>query len=304
MAKTVGILSKENDLLTLNTGFPDRPIPPVISINENVLALNNNMGKARLVIMLPFMFAGLFLYWNFFSEFKEEWKSHERNTIQYIESKKNRLGDEYFHKTEDEYDLKKYERLNSEGKVPLETYIYYIYNETLYPQKIFWKDVFALSFATFFFIPWFIVLIIQKRVPPLYFDRNKRLVYSWKDGKVWANRYDILTYAYDHQVLQICTRTMYKGQFGWGNYPLQPSSVPYLVSKDQVRKTLAVIAKFMEKGQEEIWDKDWNGKLDFYFREHKKPEDFDEQLADLLEKIDAQVIEDPKTAIPVAPHHI
>jgi hypothetical protein len=132
----------------------------------------------------------------------------------------------------------------------------------------------------------------MKRRAPIHFDRDRQIIYTWRFGKVWAQHYKTLGYYYNSSVMFFYLRFLdpdgEEKPLGFAQYQIQPSGNPYSNPWSEQEPVLAAAVKFMELGQEAVWPNDWQGRKNFYFFDDKKPEDFDRQLALILQKIDEE----------------
>lgn len=288
MQEEVGVLL-EHELPQLKF-----PVLPIQSISDSVLTLGENSVSFRNLFLLPWivgMFIVLFLQAH---EIYTEWKAAERNKIEDLQYAVEKYGEDHYRTTTDPYVIDLLTVIKN-GKLPFHIYMTEMrYSEKWYafPDRTFETDILRTSIASVLIIFLGIWAVRMKRVAPLYFDREKKIIYTWRKGKVWAQRYESLSYHLNIQALIFMLRMINpegkEKPLWWGRYSIQPTGNPFFNFKSLQINVLAAIVKFMELGGRSVWPHDWEGKKPFYFFEDRKPSDFDEQLSLILQKIDLE----------------
>jgi len=211
------------------------------------------------------------------------------------------VGQDYFHTTNDEVDKNWYSNIGDDMVLSLEEYLTKSrYIDTRIGNKNIRRDIFALCFVLVILIGATIIFIRFKRLAPLYVDREKQLVYTWRGGRVLAQRYEDLQYLYHIQFLQVPlgfkptrrgwgAKSIPKGGVAWMAFRIMPTG-PYFNSFKDYEKVLAYMVQFMEYGREYVLPErtHWKRKIrDFLFYEDQRPADLKEQLQDILRRLDA-----------------
>jgi hypothetical protein len=269
-----------------------RPVPPICSIDRNTLAIKTNIGAARNLFLIPW-FLGLFvLLFLWTDDFYGAWKGLERSTIHHVEHQKKFYGEDYFEKTTDVWELRIYHRLNNEEKIDLRTYLKYHYGETPHASRTLQVDIgFGFLWAACF-VALSICIVRFRQFAPLYIDRDRKVVYTWRKGQVWAQRYDQLHFKCEMPGMYIFLRFEHKnGELWWNRFSIQPSGNPFYNPRILCEPVLAAIAKFVNSGRDAVWQENWQGSLGHYFRKDKKPLDFDERVERILARIDKELAE-------------
>ena len=92
-----------------------------------------------------------------------------------------------------------------------------------------------------------------RRRAEIYFDRERRIVYSWRFNLVLATTFDELGIIEDIRGLQLvlCGENA-KDDYGWRRILIQPTTQPFFNRVAENKYLLAAIVKFMEHGREAI----------------------------------------------------
>lgn len=270
------------------------PVPPIQSVSMSTMALGENSVSFRNLFLLPWIMGMFVVLYLQADEIYGAWKAEERWIVHRFEVGKKVYGSDYLETTTDPVVLKRLAVMDG-GKLPFKTYIKMRYDSNWYTfaEDNFVTDVLRTSIASILIVLLGTWAFFMKRKAPLYFDRDKKVVYTWRKGKVWAQRYENLSYHLNIQAMIIILRMINpEGEekpLWWGRYIIQPTGNPFFNFKSLQVNVLAAIVKFMEQGQQSVWPYDWEGKKSFSFFEDKKPDDFNSQLSFILRKIDSEV---------------
>ncbi|AJQ97931.1 hypothetical protein [Gynuella sunshinyii] len=280
----------------------DSPPRPIGEVNQSRIGVLTYIGNIRTLFLLPWLLGlCLTLYWQI-DDLYEGWKNAEKLHIDYIKHRKETYGSDYFEKLAERYPdltpnddiynnlgdelnkyaLSKYYRIEN-GRMPLKTYFHYHYYETAAAERFRKGDTILAIFYAISIPALIIALLRFRRRAPIYFDREKQLVYTWQKGTVWAQYFDelifysskhgmgIALYSYDHD----------KG-LAFNSFAVTPSGNAYLNSENAYHTLMAYVTRFMLNGRESVSRSNWRGRQGWYLREDKKPKDFDEQLQSVL----------------------
>ena len=265
---------QHNEILSVEYKTTNWPPQPVIEIDQRFCFLNNTTAGQRNLFLIPWLCALILLCGMYSYNFVDGWGKSEFSAI-------------YFEDTD---------RLNDDGVMTLKQYIHDRYHYYVAGERKFHTDVFILIIA-FIAIPGLLYWIITfPRYAPLIFDRQRRLVYSWRKGVIAVARYDDLRIYENSTALMFLLRSETKTESaGYFKFSVQPSGNPIINSKKSYKEILVYVAHFMEHGLESVLTEQefWEGNKGSFLFEDKKPENFDERLAALLVKIDenGQLIE-------------
>ena len=294
---------------------PD-PMSPICEVSTNRLGVKTSHGNLRVMFWWPWLLGlSLTLYWNV-DEFHSSWKSYERSALRRIESNIEQYGDDHYeylaqkypdpsyaewgsenYRLDDELEKSRLQAFNrfENGVIPLKTYMHYHYYVVPHGAKNLRIDI-GLAIFYLISIPALLYTIIRtKRRAPLYLDRERRIFYTWRDGKVWAQVYDELIYG-ANQTLDFILYTLDdENQVELKPYIITPSGHPFYNSPAVIEKLMATLEQFMEYGIERIATREWQGRRGWHVYNDDKPEDFDEQLENILNAIEKENVNERAT---------
>jgi len=278
-----------------------RPPSPIIEVNDKEL----KMELDRLMIRhwgLPALFLTfIFLGYNYTHDFYQSWKGTERGIISYVERRKKNYGDDYFEVTTNKVAVDNFNDIGDDLVLSFEEYLK---NFRYLPERIGGSelgfDILRISLILIgLFLPVYF-FIRFKRLAPLVIDRDKGLLYTWRGGRVLAQRYEDMQYLGNIQGLFIPLgiipnrrrfreKTIPKDAVGWAPFRIMPNGNLYVNDMEEYEAILAYIVQFMEYGREHVlpnqssWQSD---KKDYLLYKDKKPDDFDAQLKEVLRRLE------------------
>lgn len=275
-----------DELISDDLAGDAEPVSPVGTVSANVVGLINNWGVLRYMFLIPWLLAICIACGYMVNDFFAAWSARERSSVAFIEASKRQYGDNYFDVTDDEVAQIMFRYVDGLGKMPLETFLYQRYRQDPYAARQLQADI-VFSIFYLITIPGLFISIIRfHRRGQLYFDCDRRIVYTWRFGHVWAQYYDELWYYSNNMAM---TFILYgfdkKGRFKPRLYVVTPNGGPFMNGDVLYRPVLGFVAKFMEQGRDAVWPSDWTGRRGFYFYEDKRPDDFDAQLTRVLNHI-------------------
>jgi len=293
----VPLRNKRNELLNISFASPHedpetarthrRPPEPVIQVNEHYCAVNHNAVSVRNLFLIPWILGLLLTACWHIDEFFYEWKALERSASRYIESTKKMFGDNYFIETNDPVEIRMYNRINKKGEMPLEKYLSQRYYYMVGGMRVLYTDI-LLVFLYIIILPGLIFWAIRyPKLAPLYFDRDKRVVYTWRKGRIMAQWYDDIRILENISALTFVLRGDRKdGMLWWYHIKIQPHGNPIFNTVESYQPILAFIAQFMEYGKDHVWPGNaYHYEPNFYFFKDKKPDNFSAKLDVLLANI-------------------
>jgi len=298
-------LSQKRQAL-LDTALSDTTPPkPIITVNRRYCVVNNNATALRNLFLIPWLIGLCYTCYVHVDEFFKEWNGAEWSAIDYIKSTKLMYGDNYFEITQDSIDIRKFNRINKQGVMTFEQYMHDRYNYYVGGDSRVRTDIFLVALYGIG-IPGLLIWIIRfRRQAPLYFDRERQLLYTWWRGKAWVQRYEPLKILENASGLRFVLNYKRKnGTLDTAYYMVQPSGNPLLSSVSSFQPLLAYLVQYMAYGKGHVLPEqaDFNLKTPFYFYDDEKPADFEQQLEQLLLAIDESNDEPPldKKGIPIA----
>ncbi len=187
--------------------------------------------------------------------------------------------------------IERYALIDSSGKMPLKNYVHIRYIRSAPAKRRLYGDIFMASFLGLG-IPGLLIAILSfRRRAPLYIDREKNLVYTWRKGNVWAQHYDRLWYYENrHALVMVLYGYDKKGRFKPRRFVITPTGNPFVGGPKVHGPVLVAIAHYMAKGRDAVWSEDWEGRQGWYLFNDDKPKDFDAQLERVLNKIEVDNI--------------
>jgi len=281
------------------------PPKPIIALNSRYCVVNNNATALRNLFLIPWFIGLCYTGYVHVNEFFKEWNGAEWSAIDYIQATKRMYGDNFFEITQDPDELEMYHRINKQGVMTFEQYMHDRYNYYVGGDRRVRIDIFLVALYSIG-LPGLLIWIIRfRRRPPLYFDRERQLLYTWHRGHVRGQRYDKLRLHENIQALIFVLRGQHKdGSLGWTKFLVQPTGNPLLSSVSSYQTLLAFLAQYMAYGKDHVLpdQQDFNARRAFYFYEDKQPADLEQQLEQLLQALDHTDDEPPLdgNGIPIA----
>ena len=277
------------------------PPSPIMEVSDRYLKVELDRSVMRNWGLMAGLITFLVLGYGYVSDFHKSWKGSERGTLDFIDTKKEHYGDNYFQTTKKEFPLARYNEIGDDLVLSFDEYLWGVrYHESHWGDKRLNSDIFKISFLILGISILSFIIIRFKRLAPLIFDRERKILYTWRSGKVWVQRFEDLEYQEHLQgmFIPLATvpskpekdkKTIPERAVGWPVFRVMPHGNIYVNDMADYRAVLVFITQFMEYGCEHVsptikpYSRD---RYDFLFFEDIKPEDFDEQLEDLLDRID------------------
>ncbi|EGU35535.1 hypothetical protein [Vibrio scophthalmi] len=282
-----------NDLRSnVNIEPMDKPLPPVMSVTDTIMAVKGVTQIARLVYILPLVLLTWFVFYiSVDILYPVNIQNIEKSTNRFIEMSKKKYGNDYFEITKDEVVLEIYQEVGEDGKMSFHEYLDYRKNQEGGYQSLIIKlicSIVALLLALY--ATYYVVFL--PRLADFYFDRERKIVYTWHQNRVIACRFENLG---------IMENKFGLSMFMYGEFPkrgtyqhvhrfMQPTEKGYFVTEDDNSYFLATALKFMEEGKNAIIKGDEFHRSQYFFlREDPKPEDFEQRLEEVLKREHALV---------------
>ncbi|RDH44928.1 hypothetical protein [Zooshikella ganghwensis] len=278
---------KWKELLAIDLSSFTQP-EPIVEVNTRQLKVMQNKTEIRNWWASLFLLGLISMLGFKLLDYYDAWKSAEWNANRFIEIAKKENGNEYFSFTQDPGALAFYSAVGDDKKMSFKEFIHDRYNNYTHTTQRIIGDIIFTGIPLLgisILLPWIILL---RKPAPLIFDREKRVVYSWQKGGVWAQRYDDIRLHENIQMILFFLRCELKdGSLGWAKYPLQPTGNPLFSPLSAYKPTLAYIAQFMEYGREKVLpDQDsWQAKPPFYFRDDPEPANIEQEIDRILQRI-------------------
>lgn len=263
------------------------PLEPIMSVTPSILSIRDNSRTARNIFILPWMLAFWLISAIWVGNGMPNIRVAERNAISYIKHAKSIHGEDYFETTKNPVALEMYNDIGDDMKMSLEEYIDYRTTGTVAGLGGLVLDI---VFGLFFFsaaIGLTCWTIFFRRRAEIYFDRDRRLVYSWRFNKVLANTFDDLGLIEDMRGMQIvlCGDNA-KNEYDWRRILVQPTGQPFLNQVQSNQYPLAVILQFMEQGMNAVvTNGPFNRRPSLSLLVDKQPDNFEARLNAIVDNL-------------------
>lgn len=263
-----------------------KPVAPVGVVNSTKVGIHTSFGNIRYLFLLPWLIgACIALYWQVEDAYIT-WKSQEESHLRFIRVRQEKYGEKYFDETNNKVAVEMYERIDENGRMPLDEYLDIRYRDSVGAAHRLVGDIIFGGANILAVIVLVISILSFHRRAPLYFDRVGRIVYTWRKGRVWAQYYDELWFYENHQAMTFILYSFDRKKcFEQKNFVVMPTGNPFMNGDIVYRPVLAFITQFMEKGRDAVFNRNWEGRRGWYLFDDKKPRDFDGQLEAVLQHI-------------------
>lgn len=271
----------------------EKPLTPIISVNDSTMAVRGVTQVARLVYLLPLVIVSWFLLHLTFSFlYPTNIDDIEKNLNRTISLYKEKYGDNYFYNdNNNDMTMVSYNIIGEDGKLSAREYLdYRLLSEGGYTPIVIILVLFISSLLLSLWITYYFIFF--PRHADFYFDRDKRIVYTWHFGKVMACKYENLGILENKIGLAL---VMYgdspkKSEYKILSRYIQPTDKANFNTQDDNTHFLAMVVKFMEYGKSAILIGDeYETKQYLFFREDPKPDNYEQRLEEILKRQDALV---------------
>ena len=261
----------------------------VNTLSTSILGVKENSRFIRSLLLIPALLSFLVLSYSFSNDFYKAWKAVEKKYVGHYYFNIKEYGLSYYDKPIDqihEVDKSRYDALGKDLKLSLQEYLSIRYTHFIRGKARFYTDVFSF-FIIFLVTPiFFFWCLLYKRRALVYFDRDKRQVYTWLNGTVYAMPYDQLGVIDNQMGVQIllCGENA-TGQKQWFRFKFSPSGSPFNNPANSNKIFLAYIVHFMESGLTAVSDQPLNKKQAIYLRHDKQPLELDQKIAAIFDNL-------------------
>ncbi|AJR01314.1 hypothetical protein F652_3325 [Enterobacteriaceae bacterium bta3-1] len=245
-------------------------------IDYKICMFRSGLQMIRWIIFIPWFLGLLISATNFTSDFNESWVRNEADIIYAIDN---------FDNVEYVNELK--EIIGDDKKLNFNEYLYYRYNEFAYGGEYLTGDIVMVLFHTITIPLCFYAAFLTKRKAPLALVRDRQLFMTWINGKAFVARYSQVGVVETPQAVSLILygldnkKNIIKTAF------VLPTNPTIILSSDQGRKNiLAFITQYMLWGQSAVASTNYKRNMPFYLRKDKKPDDFEQQVDQILAVLD------------------
>ena len=249
--------------------------------------------RLALIIIIVLLFLNIIQY---FSGFKENWNEEEQDLIYKIQNidhrqypSNNAWGISFDEKKDKERRgfLTKY--IGNDLRMNLKEYLYYRYNKYAYGEEYLVSDIFMVIFHAIFIPLCFYAAFLSKQKAPLTLIRDRQLFITWINGNAFVARYSQVGVVETHQAVSLILYGLNKDKRIIKTAFVLPTNPTFIMSSSQGRKDLlAFITKYMVWGLSAVASTEYERNMPYYLRKDKKPDDFEQQVDEILAVLDKQ----------------
>ena len=274
-----------NNTIELDS-YPDPGIP-IMSVDDNVLAIRNAAHNIRLTYFLPWVIGFWVLSISFIYDFgpNDGEVAYANSNIEEMLDYKRR-GIDY-----DEKEYNYYQALvGDDGKGSRLEYINAVGNySTDRHKKSVYGDIIFISILVFITLLHTLALLRFPRLADIYFDRQRGIVYTWRFGKIAACRFENLGFREDKIGLTLFLygeNKKHNGDYWPALFGLQPTGKAHMNNEADNTFLMAQLFAFMDKGKNSVitGNRFYRPQPRTYLYQDKKPNDFESRLAAILER--------------------
>ena len=294
------LVDEQSQLLTSPQKIKDkdnlRNIMSLQYINNRICKFRSGLQILRWIIFIPW-FLGLLTSISWFSKnFYSEWVKDEDDIsyqIHLIDSRSypsvNAWGREFNKKEDNEYRGELISYIGNDLKMSFNEYCNYRYNIYLYGNEYLVSDIIFLIFHVICIPLCFYAAFLSKQKAPLTLIRDRQLFITWINGKAFVARYSQVGVVETHQAVSLILYGLNKDKRIIKTAFVLPTNPTFIMSSSQGRKDLlAFITKYMVWGLSAVASTEYERNMPYYLRKDKKPDDFEQQVDEILVVLDKQ----------------
>ncbi|MEG0231426.1 MAG: hypothetical protein RR680_05485 [Hafnia sp.] len=247
-------------------------------INNRICKFRSGLQMLRWIIFIPWCLGLLVSACNFTDDFISDWHQCEKRVIHLI----NNVDDVEFLR-----ELKKY--IGNDNKQNFKEYLSYRYNEYAYGEEYLVSDILMVIFHVILIPLCFYAAFLSKQKAPLTLIRDRQLFITWINGNAFVARYSQVGVVETHQAVSLILYGLNKDKRIIKTAFVLPTNPTFIMSSSQGRKDLlAFITKYMVWGLSAVASTEYERNMPYYLRKDKKPDDFEQQVDEILAVLDKQ----------------
>ncbi len=265
---------------------PDVP-EPIRYVDDDIIRVRGNSFNARTGLWGLYLTLICLTGFSFHITYPNSIQNVESHARKWVDAAKEKYGDDFFETTTSPTHLKIYRRVGHDGKMSLSEYINYRIERE--GAIVFFLK--PLIFITLLYLSLRMTPIIftLPRFTDFYFDRNRQIIYLWRNNTVVGCYFDNVGVYEDWLGLHL---SMYgedvkdKSRYViWGDYTA-PHELAVFRAGQGNREVLAYIIAFMEQGKTAIFTGDtfYRPKARFFWSDIPKPDNFEARLEEVLKR--------------------
>ncbi|CAM3666401.1 hypothetical protein [Vibrio aquimaris] len=261
------------------------PLDPIVSVDDRVLTLRTGYHSLRNAIIVPLMmvftFMPLYMFYDWLPNFESR-QEYAHEMLEHFEQQKP-FRDTMYGADE----VEKYARalLNEEGEVTWATYLRA--KEVEGKLESFLTSFLLISSFLLVGIVMWLLFLLKPRDAEVYFDRQRKIVYSWRHGRVGAAYFDKMGLIENQVGINLVLQFENKKQKGYHPMAIVGIDTGKLTFHSEADTTypLAQILAFMDHGKNAvITGPSFKRKpAKFFWRIDPKPDNFEQRVNAALE---------------------
>ncbi len=270
---------------------PDNdPLEPFMTVTDDILSVRDARHGARFAYLLPLVIGLWILSFTFIGDLGPNSASVSYGRDKLAEYKAKYIKGSYF----DDYHNRRFSyyrtMFDNDGNYSFLSYNKAIFTYGRESQKKYQISHLVIASVTLLLTLFFTVFFIKSPKPAyIYFDRKRRLVYTWFFGRLAACRFENLGFLERKTGLLLyfyCESKKHKGGYEVAPVTVQPTGKVHLNSASDNDYFLAQLFNFMDNGKSAVitGDSFQRPESNTYFFIDKRPEPFEERLEKLLEQ--------------------
>lgn len=272
-----------SEKVTLDT-YQD-PLNSIMYVDDQVLSVGTPYNNFRLAFFISWVLAFWILLFMMVSDFgPNTGEISSANAMVQAKRELDIRGESY-----DPRDYVYYEMLvGDDGKSSLGEYLNAVskYGGKLYIKRVY-TDIVIICVLFVISLTSTLALLRFPRMADIYFDRRRRIVYTWRFGKVAACHFDNLGFRENAHGLNLLLMSENKKRQYWpANFYVQPTGRPHLNTEADNTEFMAQVFAFMDKGKEAVitGERFERAYPKSYLFVDKKPDSFDHRVEEILKR--------------------
>ncbi|MCW8349300.1 hypothetical protein MD535_25290 [Vibrio sp. ZSDZ65] len=272
-----------NDRVTLDA-YQD-PQNSIMQVNDTTLSVASPLHSLRFVYIAPFVLAFWGLSFHMIGWLIPNQGMIERayNMIELNQEYKD-LGREYDEKRDMYYRT----LVGKDGKRSILNNIkaIHLYGRD-YNRHSIYKKIGVICVLLMISLAGTIAFLRLPRMADIYFDRERKIVYTWRKGQIAACNFDNLGYRESSYGLCLLLFSEHKKKQFWPmRFGLQPTGRAHFNNENDNTEFMAQVFAFMDKGKSAVitGESFKRPQPKYYLYIDEKPENFESRLEEILKR--------------------
>jgi hypothetical protein len=270
------------------------------SINDEKCEMRFGSSNYREKILLSSLVGFLLGFCFFINDVIKTWKANEYFYLMTVDSIKEKYGEDFYINPKVPDDDKIYEYISDAKSISWPQYFHIRYMDNGFYEKsrvrenLFLDGGFFVFFVTIILAHLWLFHFIYK-ISPFVIDREKKIFYTWRKGKMYIARYSQVCVVNFNNVLyfRVYGLNEKKQLVIYAFEPRIPNLIDDIISKKYL---LAFTAKYLIRGKESVSSVDFERQLSLSsLCKKKRPADWEQQISETLAELDRLGV--PKGAV-------